>query len=149
MQCNSNETMCNLMRQVKLLVKKRYKMNGGLNDFEYNLIKNSKKLPINGKELIGDFIKKKDIIFLTVNHLLSDDEEEEKKEEEAENKPNEKQEKVLCPKDKLPILKRPGYYMNPNEYDISRMSVDEIKNVKDFEIYNENGGNIINISKKL
>ena len=39
--------------------------------------------------------------------------------------------------------------MNPNEYDISRMSVDEIKNVKDFEIYNENGGNIINISKKL
>ena len=59
MQCNSNETMCNLMRQVKLLVKKRYKMNGGLNDFEYNLIKNSKKLPINGKELIGDFIKKK------------------------------------------------------------------------------------------
>ena len=29
--------------------------------------------------------------------------------------------------------------MNPNEYNISRITIDEINNVQNFEIYNENG----------
>ena len=63
--CKSNETMGNLMRQVKILVKKIYKINkeqNDLNNFEFNLIKNSKKLPINEREIIGDNIRNKDII---------------------------------------------------------------------------------------
>ena len=146
MQCLSNEVMSNLMKKIKLLIKKIYKMKKELNDFEYNLIKNSKKLPINEKELVGDYIKNKDIIIVSVNHLHSDkneefkeDGQEEEDEQDEGNKDNKKPKKNLCPKDKLPILKRPGYYMNPNEYYISRMSVDEIKNIQNFEICNENG----------
>ena len=147
--CKSNETMGNLMRQVKILVKKKYKINkeqNDLNNFEFNLIKNSKKLPINEREIIGDNIRNKDIIIASFSHKHSDinekneNEEEEKADEEKSEENNVKAEKkILCPKDKLPILIRPGYYMKPNEYDISRMTIDEINNVNDFEIYNENG----------
>ena len=49
------------------------------------------------------------------------------------------EEDILCPTDKLPILKRQGYFMNPDEYTISRMTLNEIKNVKNFSIFNENG----------
>lgn len=143
MTCKSNETMSNLMKQVKILVKKKYKINkeqNDLNDFEFNLIKNTKKLPINEREIIGDHIRNKDIIIVSINHQNSDlnEEKEEEEKTEEENK-DEFEKKILCPKDKLPILNRPGYYMNPNEYDISRMTIDEINNVNNFEIYNENG----------
>ena len=52
-----------------------------------------------------------------------------------------KQNKIgtLCPTDKLPILKREGYFMIPDEYEISRMTLEEINNVENFAIYNENG----------
>ena len=143
MTCKSDETMINLMKQVKTLVKKKYKMNSeqnDLNNFEFNLIKNSKKLPINERELIGDYIRNKDIIIASFIHQNSDTNEENEKEEEKSEETSENFEKKnLCPKDKLPVLIRPGYYMKPNEYDISRMTIDEINNVKDFEIYNENG----------
>ena len=49
------------------------------------------------------------------------------------------EEDILCPTDKLPILKREGYFMNPDEYIISRMTLKEIKNVENFSIFNENG----------
>ena len=52
---------------------------------------------------------------------------------------NEEEEDFLCPTDKLPILKRQGYSMNPDEYTISRMTLKEIKNVSNFSISNENG----------
>ena len=51
---------------------------------------------------------------------------------------NKKQE-ALCPTNKLPILKREGYFMIPDEYAISRMTINEIKNVENFTIFNENG----------
>ena len=138
LQCESNETMSNLLKQIELLVKRVYKTKE-LNDFKFNLIKNSKKLPINEKALIGDNIKNKDIIIASLNYLdLEQNEKSENEENEEEEIKFEKTEK-LCPKEYLPILKRPGYYMNPNEYEISRMTMDEIKNVENFEIYNENG----------
>ena len=46
---------------------------------------------------------------------------------------------TLCPTDKLPILKREGYFMIPDEYEISRMTLEEINNVENFAIFNENG----------
>ena len=55
------------------------------------------------------------------------------------NKENQKNEDLLCPTDKLPILKREGYFMHPDEYTISRMTLNEIKNVTNFSIFNENG----------
>ena len=55
------------------------------------------------------------------------------------NKENQKNEDLLCPTDKLPILKREGYFMHPDEYTISRMTLNEIKNVNNFSIFNENG----------
>ena len=139
----SNENMDNLMNQVKIILKKKFKMNKEQSDFDIYLIKNGKKLPINDRELIGDYIKNQDkIIISLIHHSLEinerKEEDEDNDEEEIENtKKNEK--KVLCPQEKLPILKRQGYYMYPNEYDIARMSIDEIKNIKNFAIYNENG----------
>ena len=55
----------------------------------------------------------------------------------SENKKN--QIGTLCPADKLPILKREGYFMIPDEYEISRMTLEEINNVENFTIFNENG----------
>ena len=55
----------------------------------------------------------------------------------TENKKN--QIGTLCPADKLPILKREGYFMIPDEYAISRMTLEEINNVENFAIFNENG----------
>ena len=144
--CKPNENMSNLMKQVKFLVRKKYKMNNEQDDFEFNLIKNNEKLPINEKSLIGDYIKNKDKIIVFIKQKNSDINED-TSEEKEENDEDEKEEKYtdksnpknLCPKDKLPILKRPGYFMNPNEYTISRMTIDEINNVQNFEIYNENG----------
>ena len=49
------------------------------------------------------------------------------------------EEEILCPTNKLPILKREGYFMNPDEYTISRMTLKEIKNVENFSLFNENG----------
>ena len=49
------------------------------------------------------------------------------------------EEQILCPTNKLPILKREGYFMNPDEYTISRMTLKEIKNVENFCLFNENG----------
>ena len=46
---------------------------------------------------------------------------------------------ILCPTDKLPILKRKGYFMTPDEYTISRMTIYEINNITNFSIFNENG----------
>ena len=46
---------------------------------------------------------------------------------------------ILCPTDKLPILKRESYFMIPDEYEISRMTLEEINNVENFAIFNENG----------
>ena len=137
--CNSNETMSYLMRQLKILIKKKYKMFKEINDFEINLFKNGKKLPVNERESTGEYIKNKDKIIMSMIHLHSEANEEIEENEEDESKEEKNEDKILCPKDKLPILKRPGYYMNPNEYLISRMTVDEIKNVKNFAIYNENG----------
>ena len=50
-----------------------------------------------------------------------------------------KRKEALCPTNKLPILKREGYFMIPNEYAISRMTINEIKHVENFTIFNENG----------
>jgi hypothetical protein len=144
----ADETMSNLMKKVRLLIKKKYKIDKESNDFDIYLLKNEKQLPINDRQLIGDLIKNKDKIIISIIHKnsqIKEEEEEEDEEKENENQEdnnnNKKQNKKseLCPKDKLPILTKPGYYMIPNEYDIARMSIDEIKNVKNFTIYNENG----------
>ena len=149
MICQSNETMANLLKQVKRLIKRKYKMFQDFKDFEIFLIKNEEKLPINERELIGKNIKNKDNIIVSIIHHNSDkiNEMKELKEKSEKEKDDEKEEEeikknnnnILCPEDKLPILTKPGNHMNPNEYIISRMTIDEIQNVKDFEIYNENG----------
>ena len=137
----SDETMSNLMRKVRLILKKKFKMVQEIDDFDIYLIKNEKKLPINVRELIGNYIKNQDVILVSLIHHSSDvNDEKTENEEESENKEQEQDEKkILCPKEKLPILKRKGYNMIPNECVIARMSIDEIKNVKNFVIYNENG----------
>ena len=144
----ADETMSNLMKKVRLLIKKKYKIDKESNDFDIYLLKNGKQLPINDRQLIGDHIKNKDKIIISIIHKNSQlNEEEEDEDEDKENEShednnnNKKQNKKseLCPKDKLPILTKPGYFMIPSEYDIARMSVDEIKNVNNFTIYNENG----------
>ena len=137
----SDETMSNLMKKVRLILKKKFKMVQEIDDFDIYLIKNEKKLPINVRELIGNYIKNQDVILVSLIHHSSDvNDEKTENEEESENKEQEQDEKkILCPKEKLPILKRKGYNMIPNECVIARMSIDEIKNVKNFVIYNENG----------
>ena len=137
----SDETMSNLMKKVRLILKKKFKMVKEIDDFDIYLIKNEKKLPINVRELIGNYIKNQDVILVSLIHHSSDvNDEKTENEEESENKEQEQDEKkILCPKEKLPILKRKGYNMIPNERVIARMSIDEIKNVKNFVIYNENG----------
>ena len=55
----------------------------------------------------------------------------------TKNKKNKNE--ILCPTDKLPILKREGYFMLPDEYAISRMTLEEINNVENFCIFNDNG----------
>ena len=137
----SDETMSNLMKKVRLILKKKFKMIQEIEDFDIFLIKNGKKLPINVRELIGNYIKNQDVILVSLIHHSSDiNEEKVENEEESEFIEQEQDEKkILCPKEKLPILKRKGYNMIPNECVISRMSIDEIKNVKNFAIYNENG----------
>jgi len=137
----SDENMSNLMKKVRLILKKKFKMVQEIEDFDIYLIKNGKKLPINVRELIGNYIKNQDIIIVSLIHHSSEKNEEKiENEEESESKEQEEDEKkILCPKEKLPILKRKGYNMIPNECVIARMSIDEIKNVKNFAIYNENG----------
>ena len=141
--CQSNENMSNLMKQVKILIKRKYQTLD-LKEYKIFLIKNGERLSLNENEIIGKNIKNKDnIIAWTVHYNSEKMEEMQEKDEYDEKKENNESQKenknMLCPKDKLPILTKPGYHMNPNEYKISRMTIDEIKNVKEFEIYNENG----------
>ena len=91
--------------------------------------KRNNKININN----NDIIENKEILILSHNINMKDD-----NIIQLENK-NQEKEEVLCPADKLPILKREGYFMNPDEYTISRMTLDEIKNVQNFSIFNENG----------
>ena len=135
--------MSNLMKMAKNLVKKKYKIYKESNDFEVYLLKNNRKLPINDKELIRDYVKNRDNIIVSLVHKNSEInermEEEEDVNEENENNIKRFEKKDLCPLDKLPVLTKYGYYMHPNECIIARMNIEEIKNVKNFAIYNENG----------
>ena len=135
--------MSNLMKMAKYLVKKKYKIYKESNDFEVYLLKNNRKLPINDKELIRDYVKNRDNIIVSLVHKNSEInermEEEEDVNEENENNIKRFEKKDLCPLDKLPVLTKYGYYMHPNECIIARMTIEEIKNVKNFAIYNENG----------
>lgn len=135
--------MSNLMKMAKNLVKKKYKIYKESNDFEVYLLKNNRKLPINDKELIRDYVKNRDNIIVSLVHKNSEInermEEEEDVNEENENNIKRFEKKDLCPLDKLPVLTKYGYYMHPNECIIARMTIEEIKNVKNFAIYNENG----------
>ena len=137
----SDETNSNLMKKVRLILKKKFKMEKEIEDFDIFLIKNGKKLPLNDRELIGNYVKNQDIIIVSlIHHSSGINEENTENEEESEYQEQDQDEKKkLCPKEKLPILKRKGYNMIPNECVIARMSIDEIKNVKNFAIYNENG----------
>ena len=135
----SDENMSNLMKKVRLILKKKFKMYQEIEDFDIYLIKNEKKLPINVRELIGNYIKNQDIIIVSLIHHSSDVIEENSENEEESEYVEQDEKKILCPKEKLPILKRKGYNMIPNESVIARMSIDEIKNVNHFAIYNENG----------
>lgn len=87
---------------------------------------NNNSISENSLDIIID---KKEIPFSFQNHTKNNHVKNEK----------EKDEDLLCPTDKLPILKRKGYFMNPDEYTISRMTIKEIKNVENFSIFNENG----------
>ena len=135
--------MSNLMKMAKNLVKKKYKIYKESNDFEVYLLKNNRKLPINDKELIRDYVKNRDNIIVSLVHKNSEInermEEEEDVNEENENNIKRFEKKDLCPLDKLPVLTKYGYYMHPNECIIARMTIEEIKKVKNFAIYNENG----------
>ena len=143
MTSKTSAKMSNLMKMAKNLVKKKYKIYKESNDFEVYLLKNNRKLPINDKELIRDYVKNRDNIIVSLVHKNSEInermEEEEDVNEENENNIKRFEKKDLCPLDKLPVLTKYGYYMHPNECIIARMTIEEIKNVKNFAIYNENG----------
>ena len=141
MTSRADETMSNLMKNIKLLVKKKYKIYKESNDFDIYLLKNGKQLPINDRQLIGDIIKNKDKIIISIIHKSTKkiEEEEDENDDESKSEKNNFNKNQFCPKDKLPILTKPGYYMYPDEYKIARMSIEEINNVKNFSIYNENG----------
>ena len=138
-----NEKMCHLMKIAKYLVKNKYKIYKESNDFEVYLLKNKRKLPINDKELIKDHVKNRDNIIVSLVHKNSEKnermEEEEDVNEENENNIKRMEKRDLCPQDKLPVLTKYGYHMHPNECIIARMTIEEIKNVKNFAIYNKNG----------
>ena len=146
MTSRTDETMSNLMKKVKLLVKKKYKIYKESNDFDIYLLKNGKQLPINDRQLIGDNIKNKDKIIISIVHKSTkiNEEEEDENDDESKSENNNFNKNQFCPKDKLPILTKPGYYMYPDEYKIARMSIEEINNVKNFSIYNKNGRIIFN-----
>ena len=109
-----------------------------------NNIKNQKLIENkenNNEEVLKEQKTNNKVLFTQIKK--SSDISEQNKFEEKSNfslirKINKRQE-ILCPANKLPILKREGYFMIPDEYTISRMTIDEIKNVENFTIFNENG----------
>jgi len=98
-------------------------------------------------------IKDKDIIYILVKDNVCEQENNSKLRHSSAKKKNlkklnpkslEREESIssfrdFAPLEKIPILTKPGYKTFPDYKNFCRMSVEELQNVKDFEIYNDYG----------